>query len=183
LRASNGRRSKRRPSSGARFRQFLIFLRHTGCRPCEASRLRWEDVKNGCIILPRHKTRRTQKTPRPRIIPLDAVVVKLLISIHKRNEGEFVFLNHRRTPWNKYNLALRMKRARDKAGIPLDAKLYGTRHAFGTRAIVNGVDLKTLAELLGHTTTRMSEHYLHLAGEHAHLASAMQRVNAQRSSA
>lgn len=41
LRASSGRLSKQRPSSGARFRQFLIFLRFTGCRPCEAARLAW----------------------------------------------------------------------------------------------------------------------------------------------
>jgi integrase len=183
LRASNGRKSKRRPSSGARFRQFLIFLRFTGCRPCEAAKLRWDDIKNGCIVLTRHKTRRTQKTPKPRIIPLHPVVVKLLIWIRKREEGDLVFLNHRRNPWNKSNLALRMQRAREKAGIPLDAKLYGTRHAFGTRAIVNGVDLKTLAELLGHTTTRMSEHYLHLAGQHAHLVTAMQKATGRRSSA
>lgn len=180
LRASNGRKSKRKPSSGARFRELLIFLRFTGCRPCEAARLVWTDVQNGCIVLTRHKTRRTQKKPKPRIIPLHPVVVKLLISIKKRNEGEFVFVNHRRTPWNKFNLALRVRRARLKAGIPADAKLYGTRHAFGTRAIINGVELKTLSELLGHTTTRMSEHYLHLAGEHAHLASAMQLANSQR---
>ena len=74
-----------------------------------------------------------------------------------------------------------MKRARMKAGVPADAKLYGTRHAFGTRAIINGeLDLKTVAELMGHTSTRMTEHYLHLAGQHAHLAAAMQRVNAPR---
>lgn len=28
-----------------------------------------------------------------------------------------------------------------------DAKFYGVRHAFGTRAIVNGVDIKTLSLL------------------------------------
>jgi AraC-like DNA-binding protein len=58
-----------------------------------------------------------------------------------------------------------MQRARERAKIPDEVKLYGLRHAFGTRAILNGVDIKTLAELLGHTTTRMSEHYIHLAGQ------------------
>ncbi len=91
-----------------------------------------------------------------------------------------MFLTHRLTPWTKNTLAQRVKRARKLAGIPDDAKLYGVRHAFGTRAVLNGVPLKTLAELLGHTTTRMSEHYVHLAGQHAHLASAMLLVNARR---
>jgi hypothetical protein len=56
--------------------------------------------------------------------------------------------------------------------------LYGLRHAFGTRAVLRGVDVKTLAELMGHTTTRMTEHYLHLAGERSYLAAAMERINA-----
>src|SRR5262245_146388 len=66
LRASNGRRSNKRPTSGARFRQFLIFLRYTGCRPCEAARLTWSDVHDGFIVLTRHKTARMQKKPKPR---------------------------------------------------------------------------------------------------------------------
>lgn len=62
-----------------------------------------------------------------------------------------------------------------------EAKLYGIRHAFGTRAIMSGsVDLKTLAEVMGHTTTRTTEHYLHVAGKHEHLARAMLAVNARR---
>ena len=70
-----------------------------------------------------------------------------------------------------------MRDLREAAGVPGDAKLYGLRHAFGTRAVLRGVDIKTLAELLGHTTTKMSEHYVHLAGQRAHLADAMAKVN------
>jgi integrase len=84
-------------------------------------------VREGCIVLTRHKTARTQKKAKPRIIPLHPVVVGLLITIRRREEGERVFVNHRRTPWNKFNLALRMRRARLKAGIPVDAKLYRFR--------------------------------------------------------
>jgi site-specific recombinase XerD len=72
-----------------------------------------------------------------------------------------------------------MQRARAKAGIPDDAKLYGLRHRFGTQAIINGVDIKTLAELMGHTTVRMTEIYLHLAAQHPHLVAAMRRAVGQ----
>ena len=88
-----------------------------------------------------------------------------------------VFLTFRGTPWNRSSLGLRMRRLRERAGLPDDVKLYGIRHQFGTQSIVNGVDVKTLSELMGHTSTRMTEHYLHLAGRHEHLASAMQIVN------
>lgn len=74
--------------------------------------------------------------PKPRVIPLDPEVVGLLVAIRGRNEpGEFVFYNHRKTPWNRSNLSLRLQRGRKKAVIPPDAKLYDLRHAYGTRAL------------------------------------------------
>jgi len=184
LRASVGR-GKRRPTPAARFRQILVFLWFTGARPAEAAGLRWEniDFRNCVIELERHKTSRTQSKPKPRVIALSPVVVKLLASIRRRGEGEHVFLTFRNTPWNKNSLALRVRRARNKAGIPAEAKLYGARHAFGTRAIRNGVNLKVLAEMMGHTTTAMTEHYVHLADDHQHLVDAMRVANAPRPSA
>jgi site-specific recombinase XerD len=74
-------------------------------------------------------------------------------------------------------LARRIRRARETAGIPDSVKLYGLRHGFGTRAVTNGVDIKTLSELMGHTSTRMTEHYVHLAGQQPHLAAAMRQAN------
>ena len=92
-----------------------------------------------------------------------------------------MFLTPRRTPWNKNSLGQRLRRARQVADIPADAKLYGIRHAFGTRAIiVSAVDIKTLAELMGHTSTKMTEHYVHLTTQHPHLVAAMQQVNGRR---
>jgi integrase len=181
LRGTVGR-GRKRPTPGMRIREVLYFLWLTGCRPGEASHLRWSNVDfdRGLVVIMEHKTSKTQKVPKPRIIPMHAAVVRLLHRIRKRNEGDLVFLTHRKTPWNKDSLGLRIRRARKIANVPDDAKLYGLRHAFGTRAIVNGVGVKTLSELLGHTTTRMSERYVHLAGQYAHLADAMSQVNARR---
>ncbi len=174
------RKRRQRPSAGARFRQLLVFLRYTGARPGEAGNLEWTDIdlENAVIVLHEHKTSRTQRVKKPRVIPLHPIVLNLLIHIRKRNEpGTYVFLNHRKTPWNRSNLSLRVRRARAIAGIADDAKLYGLRHAFGTRAVLNRLDIKTLAELMGHTSTRMTEHYVHLAGQGAHLAAAMLQAN------
>lgn len=182
MRVSGGKGRKTKPTPGGRFRQVLVFLWYTGCRPGEAAKLRWKDIdfEQSLIILQEHKTIRTQKTPRPRVIPVHPVIRKLLIQLRNRGEGEYVFLTHRKTRWTKDTLVHRVARARVKAAVPNDAKLYGIRHAFGTRAIVSGVDLKTTSELMGHTTTRMTEHYVHLAGQTAHLAAAMRLANARR---
>jgi integrase len=168
------------PSAADRFRELLRFLRLTGARPGEAAKLEWShiDLDAAVIIFTIHKTSRTQRTPKPRVIPLTQEVVELLTAIRQRQEpGPRVFNTQRKTAWNRSNLSLRMQRIRERAGIAADAKLYGLRHAFGTRAILNGVDIKTLAELMGHSTTRMSEHYIHLAGQRTHLHEAMKKVS------
>jgi integrase len=171
---------RRRPTPGERFRQVLFFLRYTGARPGEMAALIWPavDLERAVIVLRKHKTVRTQRTPRPRVIHLVPLVVKLLRRIERQQapRTEYVFVTARRTRWNRWSLGLRMRRLRDKAGLPEDVKMYGIRHQFGTKSIVNGVDIKTLSELMGHTTTRMTEHYVHLAGQQAHLAAAMHRA-------
>lgn len=158
-------------SSPAVFRRVLIFLALTGSRPCELRIVRWSDLDldRGAIVLRKHKTARSLKTPRPRVIILNDCCVRLLTWIRKRQEGEFVFLNSKGEPWTKNALNLRVRALRLKNGIAEDAKLYGLRHRFGTRHAAKGTPLKILAELMGHSTTRMTEHYVHLSGNVDHL--------------
>jgi site-specific recombinase XerD len=149
--------------------------------------LTWDDVnlEAGVIVLRKHKTIRTQRTPRPRVIQLVPLVVRLLKRIRQQQTSgtRRVFLTARKTPWDRWNLGHRMRRLRDRAGLSDEVKLYGIRHQFGTQSVVNGVDIKTLAELMGHTTTRTTEHYIHLAGRQKHLADAMlQAVSSRRDS-
>lgn len=184
-RSSSGKpRHRNRLTPGRRFRQVLFFLRYTGTRPSEMSKLTWDevDLERQVIVIGKHKTTRTQRTFRPRVIPLVPLVVRLLRRIRQQQAPgtEHVFLTARETPWNRHSLGLRIRRLRKKAGLPDDVVLYGIRHQFGTRSIVNGVDLKTLSELMGHTTTRMTEHYIHLAGCQQHLADAMRQAVSPR---
>jgi integrase len=126
------KKCRRRPSPGERFRQILFFLRYTGARPCEMSSLTWEDVNfDGKVgVLRKHKTIRTQRVPRPRIIQLVPLVVKLLnrVSAQQQPCAKHVFLTSKGTPWNRWSLGLRMKRLREKAGLSDDVKLYGLQH-------------------------------------------------------
>jgi len=166
---------------GKRFRQVAAFLRLTGARPGEASSIQWSDIDldRRVITLKAHKT--AKKTRKDRIIHLTQPVVLLLQHRHKDSgQSKFVFLNERKNPWNRCSLSLRLQRCRDRQGIPMDAKLYGLRHAFGTNAIVNGVDIKTLSVLMGHESTRMTEHYLHLASRSEHLELSMRQASLPR---
>ena len=182
LRATTNAKRKypyRKLTPAARFRQILIYLYLTGCRPSEAAKLRWSEVdfEDSVVILKGHKTARTQSEPEPRIIPLDPVIMKLLRFLKTRDEGEHVFLTFKKTPWTKDTLVQRMIRARTKAGVSNEAKLYGIRHAFGTRGVLRGLDLKSLSAVMGHTTTRVTERYVHIARRVSHLAASMRTIN------
>lgn len=52
-----------------------------------------------------------------------------------------------------------------EAGIK-DFTWYCLRHTFASRLAMAGVDLRTLAELMGHETIQMTMRYAHLAPSH-----------------
>ncbi|HEV3448394.1 MAG TPA: tyrosine-type recombinase/integrase [Gemmataceae bacterium] len=77
------------------FRRFLVFLKFTGCRPAEASSMRWRNVnmQQRAVILHEHKT--AKKTGRPRVIPLVPPVLKLLVWLRSHKQASVVGLVER----------------------------------------------------------------------------------------
>lgn len=168
--------------SKRRLREILIFIFFTGARPSEVSDLRWKevDLSKGIATLTKHKSSRTQRNPLPRRIFLTPPIVRLLQKIFERGDNEeFVFVNTQKRPWARNSVQQNVKRVRERLGLPKDLSLYCLRHLFGTQASIRGVELATLSQLMGHTSTRMTEHYLHLGAELAHLRTAMHKATGQ----
>jgi site-specific recombinase XerD len=91
--------------------------------------------------------------------------------------GLNVFLNSRGQQWTVNAMRLRMTRLKRRLKLADDLCPYLARHAFGTAAVINGVDPLTVATLLGHTSLEMvSKVYVHLAGERQHLSQAAERA-------
>jgi len=124
------------------------------------------DLQRAVATLTKHKSSHTRRDRKPRVVVLHPVVLKLLAWIYRKQPGgRFVFVNARGDPWTRYSLACRFKRLRKRLGLPVTCKLYGLRHKFGTDAILNGVSLTMLAELMGHSRTETTLHYVHLQSE------------------
>ena len=53
-----------------------------------------------------------------------------------------------------------------RRSLGLDFRLYDLRHTFGSRAVMAGVDLPTLKELMGHSSITMTMRYVHPTPQH-----------------
>jgi integrase len=155
------------------FKVLLFGLRETGARPKELRTLIWSFVQADRLVLPFHKT--AHKTGQPRVIYLTSAMQKLMEVMRRHASSEFVFLNARHQPWTVNAMRLRIARIKQKTDLAKDVCVYLLRHAWGTNAILNGVDPLTVAACMGHTSLEMiSKVYVHLADKHEHLQRAME---------
>lgn len=148
---------------GKAFKNFLLAMEETGCRPGEIAGVTAEqvDLAQGVWVLPKHKTR--HKTGKPRVVYLTPRMVELCRDLMAKYPEGPIFRTSRGKPWNRNAVRCRFRRLRDKLGLK-GVVAYTYRHTYATDALVNGVDTMTVCELLGHTSPAMlMKHYGHLA--------------------
>ena len=143
---------------------------HTGMRPSEQYGLIWSrvDLVRKLITVPKSKNGNT------RHVPLNSIALAAFQEVFTRSSGQGrVFVNMQGEPLKGYkhwfDPALR------EAGISFFT-WYCLRHTFASRLVMAGVDLRTVAELMGHKTIQMTMRYAHLAP--AHKLAAVERLAA-----
>ncbi len=157
------------------FRVFLFALRETGARPKEARELTWKQVRADRWVFWEHKT--DESTTKPRVVYLNEPMQKLMQVLRRRSKSMYVFVNSRGVPWTRNSIRLRIQRLKKKLNLADDVCAYLVRHAFGTKAVMNGVDVATVAELMGHSSTDMVNNvYVHLADQESHLQRAVTKA-------
>lgn len=132
----------------------VAFAMHTGLRAGEQFGLTWPDVdlehQQVCLNLTKNST--------VRYVPLDATARAALETTRKHQDGsEPVFPQQPYRVW--FDSAL------EAAGVK-DFTWHCLRHTFASRLIMMGVDIRTVAELMGHKSLQMTMRYAHLAPEH-----------------
>ena len=152
---------------------FLVSI-HTGMRAGEQFQLQWRDVslERRLISLPR------TKSGKARHIPLNAIACNALqdrkraqqdYAAKKKEKGMdhadqvFVFRDAGRDPQHNYRRWF--NEALTEASIK-DYSWHCNRHTFASRLVMAGVDLRTVAELMGHGSIQMTMRYAHLAPQH-----------------
>lgn len=161
----------------AAFRLVVIVLRHSGCRPGELRVVTAAqfDERRGAWVFHQHKT--SAKTGKPRIVYLSPCLVTLTRILTAGRPTGPLFLNRYGKPWTKNALRCRMRRLREKLGLPAGTVTYSYRHTFTTDALEKGMTSSVLAELLGHRDTSMIDrHYGHLDQRSEFLRAAAKRA-------
>lgn len=148
---------------------------NTGMRRSEQYGLRWSDVDFERRIVNLADT----KTGEGRHIPLNDAALAAFRSLEENKKiSKFVFL---RKAGHGAGEGERLKSPREwfedaieEAKIE-DFTWHDLRHTFASRLVMAGVDLRTVADLLGHKHIQMTIRYAHLAPEHR--ADAVRRLS------
>ena len=139
----------------------LVML--TGCRPGEAMAAKWSefDSEPGYWIKPSSHT----KQRRVHRVRLTAGALELIgRRRQERAVSDFVFPSERidepiATLWHVW------QHTRERAGLGKTARIYDLRHTFASIGAGGGLSLQLLGKLLGHTLSRTTERYAHLADD------------------
>jgi len=140
----------------------VLLTLNTGLRRGEILQLTWADVD----LLQRELIVRgdNAKSGKTRHIPLNNEALTTLQQWRSDSKPtEWVFAGHD----GKCMLAVKTswKGVLHSAAI-VDFRWHDLRHHFASRLVMNGVDLNTVRELLGHSDLSMTLRYAHLSPEH-----------------
>jgi integrase len=137
----------------------------TGMRPEEVYRIRRENVQleQGFLVIPYGKTKAARRR-----VPLTGVARRVL-GLRMASDGAYLFPceTDSARPVPKVNNA-HDRAVRDSKVAPF--RLYDLRHTWATRAAMSGIDLVTLAAMLGHSRIQMVLRYAHPTQQHQHQA-------------
>ena len=153
------------------FRDMIEFGLLTGLRPQELRGLTQSEVVldhqgRHHVLIEQHKTSKTAKDPQPRSVPLPheaAAIVLRQIGAHP--DEPHIFLNDDGTPYEAGVYRRRLERWCKKAKIPVKPP-YALRHTFASLQADGDINIVTLGQLMGHTSTRTTARYIRASAEH-----------------
>ena len=139
----------------------VAVLGETGMRKSEALHLKWEhvDLKQRLVSVEHTKNRRV------RHIPLSPFALEWLNRTVRYLKDPYVFINPRTgSHWVNPDKAFR--RGRQKSNLEW-VGFHDLRRFRATQWVIQGVDLRTVKELLGHADIKTTMRYAHFAPSHA----------------
>ena len=151
-----------------RNKTMLELLYATGLRVSELVGLKLENIDlDECYV----KT--VGKGNKERIIPIGDVALKYLKEyiIYYRNEllkkykNDYLFLNNHGKQMTRQGFFKIIKKIAEEKKIKKDISPHTLRHSFATHLLEHGADIRSIGELLGHSSVSTTEIYTHISNE------------------
>lgn len=157
-----------------KFRTAILLCLYTGMRLGELCALKWTDIdyKNRTVTVNRtvqriaakghlSKTVLMETAPKSesskRTIPLTAFVLDQLWEL----KGDRLYVFGEEKPLDPRTMQYRFKRLLKEAQVD-DRNFHILRHVFATNCVENGMDVKALSEILGHSDVKITlNRYVH----------------------
>ena len=138
------------------FKALILFYLYTGCRRNEALDLKWGDVD----LEEKTVTFLMTKSGLSRVVPFNGELYPVLQGLPR--DGERVF------PFKPDYVTHQFKKIVLASGIENATNLHvhSLRHTYASHLVMAGVDIKTVSELLGHSSVKVTEMYAHLMPNH-----------------
>ena len=138
-------------------------LYSTGCRIGEVTPLKWRsiDFARGTAIV-------TGKGSKDRLVILGPKALDALGRLRGASaagDGDAVFTSASGKPVTSRFIERRMKRYLAGAGLPQDLTPHKLRHSFATHLLDAGADLRSVQEMLGHSSLSTTQVYTHVSVE------------------
>lgn len=146
-------------------------LLYSGSRLNEVLSLTWADVDipGRKITFTMRKVGGRLKTQR-----MSAALAEVLEALPRGTPAAPVFTRPDGTPWPDYLVQSRFYKAARIAETRPGLSVHSIRHTFASWLAIDGTPLRTISELLGHSSVNMTFRYAHLSP--AHLQEAVEKV-------
>jgi len=106
------------------------------------------------------------KGGKDRMTLLSENVKKELLEFTKyKNKDDFVFVNKRGDPLNPRTVQKALAKAKKEANLDKDIHIHTLRHSFATHLLENGVDIRKIQVLLGHSDLSTTQIYVKITNK------------------
>jgi integrase len=144
-------------------RSIVLFALNTGMRLEEILGLKWRQVYIDNVINPYIEIEVTKNNEK-RFIPINDVMIAHFKEIWtKTSSSEYVFLSSLGDRY--HHIRHIFNNTLTRANIH-NLRFHDLRHTFASHYVMNGGDLLSLKEILGHKSLTMVQRYAHLASFH-----------------
>ena len=143
---------------GQRNQTILILLYGCGLRISEALNLNYSDITSNDYLVIKGKGNKE------RIVPImdyirDSIVNYIKFCPFEFSNSDPLFLGKRRKRLSPRIIQYALEKIRVSLSLPETATPHALRHSFATHLLENGGDLRTIQELLGHSSLSTTQKY------------------------